>query len=220
MRMGTITPGAYLLTAACGLIDAVCFLALGGVFAEIMTGNLMFLAFEIGQGGGLQVVPTYLVPLGAFSIGAIGCGYLLMSPRFGPRRRHAFVIVAVLVVLAFVLTLLWAPDPRSTEAMIVVGILAFAMGIQNAAILYHAIPDVATNVMTLTLVRLLSNWSVVGGSNERWKYRAASLAVFFIAALIGSALVRWGAAAGLAAAVLVYAVALPPLLLGRSPADR
>jgi uncharacterized membrane protein YoaK (UPF0700 family) len=79
--------------------------------------------------------------------------------------------------------------------MIVVGVLSFAMGLQNAAVLYHAVPDVATNVMTLTLVRLLSNWSVVGGTNQRWKYRAASLSVFFVAALVGAVLVRISAGA-------------------------
>lgn len=220
MRERSITPGVYLLTAVCGLIDAASFLALGGVFAEIMTGNIMFLAFQIGQGGGWDVVPRFLVPLAAFSLGAVGCGFLLMSPRFGERRRHAFVVVAVLVAIATLLALVWMPAPEGTQAMIIVAILAFAMGMQNAAVLYHAVPDVATNVMTLTLVRLLSNWSVIGGGNQRWKYRAASLSIFFVSALIGAALVRISAGAALAVALIVYLVALPLLVLGRSPADQ
>ncbi|MGA1597036.1 MAG: YoaK family protein [Candidatus Nanopelagicales bacterium] len=220
MRSRTITPGVYLLTAVCGLIDAASFLALGGVFAEIMTGNIMFLAFQIGQGGGWEVVPRFLVPLAAFSTGAVGCGFLLMNPRFGERRRHAFVVVAVLVAIATLLALVWMPAPEGSEAMIIVAILAFAMGMQNAAVLYHAVPDVATNVMTLTLVRLLSNWSVVGGNNQRWQFRITSLSVFFVAALIGAALVRISAGAALVVALAVYLVALPFLILGRSPADR
>ena len=220
MRSRTITPGVYLLTAVCGLIDAASFLALGGVFAEIMTGNIMFLAFQIGQGGGWEVVPRFLVPLAAFSTGAVGCGFLLMNPRFGERRRHAFVVVAVLVAIATLLALVWMPAPEGTQAMVIVAILAFAMGMQNAAVLYHAVPDVATNVMTLTLVRLLSNWSVVGGNNQRWQFRITSLSVFFVAALIGAALVRISAGAALVVALAVYLVALPFLILGRSPADR
>ena len=39
--------------------------------------------------------------------------------------------------------------------------LAFAMGVQNALVLFHAVPDIATNLMTLTNVRLLASWSVV-----------------------------------------------------------
>ena len=220
MRPQTITPGIYMLTAACGLIDAATFLALGGVFAEIMTGNIMFLAFEIGLGGGWAVFPRFLVPLVAFSLGALGCGFLLMRSRFGARRRHPFVVIAVLVAIATLLALVWSPGSDSSEAIIIVAILSFAMGMQNAAVLYHAVPDVATNVMTLTLVRLLSNWSVVGGTNQRWRYRAASLSVFFVAALVGAALVRVSAGAALTAAVVVYLIALPFLLRGRSLADK
>ena len=219
MRQRSITPGIYLLTAVCGLIDATTFLALGNVFAEIMTGNLMFLAFEIGQGQGQAALPIYAVPLVTFSLGAVGGGYLLRSPRFAGRRRHPFVAVAVLIALALVLTLAWQPVGGSTSAMVVVGVLAFAMGIQNAAVLYHLIPDVATNVMTLTLVRLLSSLSIVGGDNERWRFRVASLVTFFVAAVVGAALVRFGPAAGLGAALIVYVVALPFLMLARSPSD-
>ena len=220
MRPQTITPGIYMLTAACGLIDAATFLALGGVFAEIMTGNIMFLAFDIGQGGGWGVLPRFLVPLVTFSLGAVVCGFLLLSPRLWTRRRHPFVVIAALVAIATLLALLWNPGSEGNEAMIIVGILSFAMGMQNAVVLYHAVPDVATNVMTLTLVRLLSNWSVVGGTNQRWRYRAASLSVFFVAALVGAALVRVSAGAALTAAVVVYLIALPFLLRGRSLADK
>ena len=103
--------------------------------------------------------------------------------------------------------------------MVVVGVLAFAMGLQNAAVLFHAVPDVATNVMTLTLVRLLSSWTLIGGTNERWRYRVASLTVFFVAAMVGAFLVRFGPGAGLGVALAVYLVALPFLLLAKSPAD-
>jgi uncharacterized membrane protein YoaK (UPF0700 family) len=130
------------------------------------------------------------------------------------------VVIAALVAIATLLALLWNPGSEGNEAMIIVGILSFAMGMQNAVVLYHAVPDVATNVMTLTLVRLLSNWSVVGGTNQRWRYRAASLSVFFVAALVGAALVRVSAGAALTAAVVVYLIALPFLLRGRSLADK
>lgn len=219
MRDWSITPGLYLLTAICGVIDATCFLALGDVFAEVMTGNIMFLAFEIGQGRGVEAFPIYAVPLVTFSIGALGAGYLLRTRHLGGRRRHAFIAITILVAIAAILALLWAPEPRSSHALIIVGILAFAMGMQNAAVLYHPVPDVATNVMTLTMVRLLSNWSIVGGDNARWQYRVASLGIFFIGAIIGAALVRISAAAGLLVALMLYCVALPVLLRGRSPSD-
>jgi uncharacterized membrane protein YoaK (UPF0700 family) len=215
----TITPGLYLLTAACGIIDATTFLALGMVFAEIMTGNLMFLAFGIGQGQTVESAWNYVVPLVTFSLGAIGGGWVLRGRWASGHVRLGYIIVAALVFIAFVLALAWRPAASTTEAMIVVGILAFAMGLQNALVLFHAVPDVATNVMTLTLVRLLSSWSVIGGTNERWRYRAASLTVFFLAAMLGAYLVRFGPHVGLGVAVVVYLVAMPWLLRGRSPVE-
>jgi len=35
-----------MISSTCGLVDAVCFLALGGVFAEMMTGNLLLMALN------------------------------------------------------------------------------------------------------------------------------------------------------------------------------
>ena len=111
MRERTITPGIYLLTAVCGLIDATTFLALGNVFAEIMTGNLMFLAFAVGQGQGVEALPVYAVPLVTFSLGALGGGYLLRNHRFAGRRRQVFVAVVILLAIALALTLAWQPRP-------------------------------------------------------------------------------------------------------------
>jgi len=219
MRDRPITPGLYLLTAICGVIDATSFLALGNVFSEVMTGNIMFLAFEIGQGRGVEALPIYTVPLVTFSIGALGAGFLLRTPRLGGHRRHAFIAIAVLIAIAALLALLWDPQPRSGHAMVIVGFLAFAMGMQNAAVLAHPVPDVATNVMTLTLVRLLSNWSIIGGNNARWQYRVASLGIFFVGAILGAVLVRFGPAAGLWTATVLYLIALPLLLFGRSPQE-
>lgn len=213
----SITPGLYLLTAVCGIIDATTFLALGMVFAEIMTGNLMFLAFGIGQGKAVESVNTYAVPLITFSLGAVGGGAVLRGRWIGGHQRFGYIITASLVGVAFVLAVLWKPEAGMAEALVVVGVLAFAMGLQNALVLAHAVPDVATNVMTLTLVRLLSNLSIVGGNNVRWRYRVASLGVFFVAAMAGAAALRVGVAFALGLALFVYVVAMPWLLGGSRP---
>lgn len=213
------TPGFYLLTAICGIVDAVCFLALGGVFAEIMTGNLMFAAFALGQGRFEVDFVQFAVPLVCFTIGAVVGGYILRNRRFAGHRRIGFVWTAGLVIVATVLALIWEPSGTSTTARIVVGILALAMGLQNALVLVHGVPDVATNVMTLTLVRVLSNWSILGGDNARWNYRVGSIAVFVTGAAVGAFLIRFGAGVGLLAAAATYVVALVWLLRGRSSAQ-
>ena len=52
------------------MLDVACFLGLGQVFAEIMTGNLVYLAFGIGTNGTAANVPVlpYVIALGTFAI--------------------------------------------------------------------------------------------------------------------------------------------------------
>jgi uncharacterized membrane protein YoaK (UPF0700 family) len=49
-QLTDVTTGLYMISSTCGLVDAICFLALGGVFAEMMTGNLLLMALSIGTG--------------------------------------------------------------------------------------------------------------------------------------------------------------------------
>jgi len=214
----TTTPGVFALTGICGVIDAACFLKLGGVFAEIMTGNLMFAAFSLGEGRLAMDFWQFAVPLIAFTVGALLGGYALRNKRFRAHQRTGFIWTFVLVVLAAALAAVWQVEGTSTQARIVVAVLALAMGLQNALILVHGVPDVATNVMTLTLVRVLSNWSIIGGDNKRWQYRVGSLVIFTAGAAVGAFLSRWGAQFALVAAALLYALALVWLLRGRAPA--
>jgi len=62
-----VTTGLYMISATCGLVDAVCFLALGGVFAEMMTGNLLLMALSIGTGGALGETARYIPAIVASS---------------------------------------------------------------------------------------------------------------------------------------------------------
>jgi hypothetical protein len=59
-RLKDVTTGLYMITAICGLVDAVCFIGLGGVFAEMMTGNLLLMAFLIGTGSVLGDATRYV----------------------------------------------------------------------------------------------------------------------------------------------------------------
>lgn len=215
MTSRSVGPGLFLVTAICGIVDAACFLELGGVFAEIMTGNLMFLAFSIGQGRMVEELILVLVPLAAFAVGALAGGLVIWKWASPRHARLGFAVTAVLVAAAALLALIWQPSGDSTSSRVVVAVLALGMGLQNALMLSHGHPDVATNVMTLTMVRLLSNWSVIGGTNARWQLRLGSLGVFFAGAMAGAFLLRWGAGASLTAAAVLYAVALVWILKGR-----
>ncbi len=219
MKPRAITPGVFLLTATCGMVDAACFLALGGVFAEIMTGNLLLLAFSLGEGSFVEDWHKFVSALVCFALGAIVGGRLLHTSRLAGKRlagerRHGFVLQGACMALATVLTFLWQPTGESLNARIVVGILAFAMGVQNAMIRRHGVPDVATNVMTVTFTGLLADSRVAGGDGARWKRRAASVGIFLVGAAVGAGLVQFGAQWALLGATLVFAAALPWLLRG------
>jgi uncharacterized membrane protein YoaK (UPF0700 family) len=110
---------------------------------------------------------------------------------------------------ALLLTL--ALDPRSHEIArdLVLITLAFAMGMQNALLRRHGVPDLATNVMTLTMRALFADSHLSGGQNERWRRRLGSIAVFVVSALAGAALTYYaGPWAALALAVIVFLLAL------------
>ena len=80
--------GLFLITSVCGFVDAACFLSLGQVFAEMMTGNLLLFCFYVGTGYPLFENVGYLVALAAFACGAITGGRINRGPlgdtRFGP----------------------------------------------------------------------------------------------------------------------------------------
>jgi hypothetical protein len=80
----------YMISATCGLVDALCFLALGGVFAEMMTGNLLLMALSIGTGSALGQSARYIPAIVAFSLGALIGGRLLGGPQKLQERRIGF----------------------------------------------------------------------------------------------------------------------------------
>jgi uncharacterized membrane protein YoaK (UPF0700 family) len=92
----------------------------------------------------------------------------------------------------------------STARLTLVGLLAVAMGGQNAIARRLAVPDLTTTVLTLTVTGLVADatsWSVRGR-------RLVPVAAMLGGALAGGALLRWVSVAAplwLAAAVLVCA---------------
>ena len=219
MRRPPYLLGLLLIAAVCGLVDAACFLALGGVFAEIMTGNILLLAFRIGTGHQLgDATPMrYLAAIGAFAIGALLGGALMRGREKRVERRIGFGIELGLVVVATALA--FGTDAGSTGEGrdLVVGLLACAMGLQNALIRKHGLADVATNVMTVTFTGLLADSRLVGGSDEHRGRRLASIGTFFVSAIVGAFLIRYGAGWPLALASMALAAAVVILTTTERP---
>lgn len=208
-----------MITAVCGLVDAVCFLALGGVFAELMTGNLLLIAFALGTGQPPDELGHYLIAMGCFAIGAIWGGRLLRSRHpFSLRKGssestlHGFAVEWLLMVIAVVLAITMSPSGDDSASRLVVGVLAAAMGMQNATLRVHGLPDVATNVMTLTMTGVIADSSLAGGDNRHWRRRLGSVGTFFVAAIVGAAMLALPVWVPLAVALCLLTAAL--VLLG------
>lgn len=199
------------LTVVSGVVDAVCYLALGRVFVANMTGNVVFLGFALAGAGGLSV-PASLTALAAFLGAGFFAGRILAPRRAAPFRLLRDFTTAQLALLgvAFVLALA-APAPvlPFVQYSLIV-VLGVAMGIQNTGARLLAIPDVTTTVLTMTLTGLASEAGAGVESRSRTLLRIGSVAAMLGGAAVGAVLVlRLGLAPPLfVATVLVAAVTL------------
>jgi uncharacterized membrane protein YoaK (UPF0700 family) len=206
----------YLITSVCGLVDAACFLSMGGVFAEIMTGNLLFLCFYIGTGQSIFGDAKYLLVIAAFLLGALAGGRLLRGPQ--AELRIGFAVEWALLVIALALAVTLQPGSGGAARHVVTSLLAFAMGMQNALVRRHGVPDLATNVMTLTATALVADSAPARGHNENWQRRFASIAIFLVSAILGALLTsKFGPWAPLALTVALFTVALSGLIARNAP---
>ncbi len=216
--MKKLIVGLYLITAICGLIDSVCFLALGGVFAEIMTGNILFMAFSIGSGHDVETISKFMLPIAAFIIGAVLGGRLLQGADKAKEHRIGFIVEYCLLITATMIAILGNPHANNMTGQLIIASLALAMGLQNALIRYHGVPDLATNVMTLTFAAVCAESKLAGWDNRnKWRRRTASITLFVTSAITGAYLQRFGIYWPLVISSVIFTIALVPLLKGERP---
>jgi uncharacterized membrane protein YoaK (UPF0700 family) len=73
---------------------------------------------------------------------------------------------------------------------VVIGLLAAALGLQNATVRRLAVPDVTTTVLTLTLTGLAADSWLAGGRSPRAGRRVAAVGLMAAGALVGALLLR------------------------------
>jgi uncharacterized membrane protein YoaK (UPF0700 family) len=175
------------LTVVTGLVDAFSYLSLAHVFVANMTGNVVFLGFGLAGAGNIEVSAS-LVAILAFSLGAaIGGRWAVgREPHRGNLLAAAAATQAGFVVVAAVIAET-AGVAGSGARFTLVGLLAVAMGGQNAVARRLAVPDLTTTVLTLTVTGLVADntsWAVRGR-------RLVPIAAMLGGALAGGALLRW-----------------------------
>ena len=177
-----------------------------------MTGNVLLLAFTVGTRGVTALrpvlsgtVPTYICALLAFAVGAALGGRLVCLGE--PGRRVGLVLDALMIGGTALACWLMQPTPDNHARYAVVGLLAAAMGIQNAILRKWSTADTATNLFTLNITGLLAD-----GKDQRALRRSVSLMVFTVSAGAGAVLARYGVVWPVVAAFIVFVTALPVLL--------
>ena len=188
------------LTAGTASLDVTAFFRLGGVFASVMTSNLVFVGVALTKHEAAFGVRC-AVAIGSY-IAGVAVGSAVAPPsgdknRLGTRPLTLLLAGELAVLVAY--TVWWlAVDarPAGWARLALLGGIAFAMGGQSAAARQLGNPNAGTTYLTGTLTSLIS--SLAG------RRRPDPEAVAVILALVA------GAAAG--AALLDAAPVIVPLL--------
>jgi uncharacterized membrane protein YoaK (UPF0700 family) len=203
------------LTVVTGLVDAFSYLTLGHVFVANMTGNVVFLGFGMAGAGDISITRS-LTAILAFAFGAF-----LGGRWSGGSTVHRGLLLAAVtaaqtgLVLVAAIVADTAGVDGSAARLVLIALLAIALGGQNAIVRRLAVPDLTTTVLTLTVTGLVADatpWSV----RSR---RLISVVAMLVGALIGGVLLRWvdPAAPLWLAAVLLVGCAAGATATARQP---
>jgi len=198
---------AGVLVMIAGYADAIGFLQ-HRAFAGQMTGNTILLAISLAEASWSQA-GFYLAVIASFLVGVAISGSLV---RLGIAQAVALSLAAVALAVCAFVTARWGAS-----------LLAFAMGTQNAAATHFGAATLNTVFITGDLQKLFEkvlawHWQPVAAPKDEGASAGfATLALvwveYFAGALIGAL-----AQATLSYPLLVPAVLLPFVLLGRSRA--
>lgn len=152
---------AVCLSCLAGYVDALGFISLGGFFVSFMTGNSTRLGIELAgrNAGGITLAAGIL----ALFVSGVVLGSLI--GHFAGKRRPAAVLGSVTLCLA-----LSALLDTTGLSSIGVGLLAVAMGMENAIFQRDGEVTIGLTYMTGTLVKMGQRiaGAMLGGSRIAW----------------------------------------------------
>lgn len=188
VREDGLPPLLIVLTIVTGVVDALAYLRLGHVFVANMTGNVVFLGFAAAGAGGLSV-PGSLLALACFIPGGIAAGRL--AARLGDDRRRQLRAAAAieLALCASAIPIAAAAGQHlGASRYALIGLMALAMGVQNATARRLAVADLTTTVLTLTLTGIAADSWLGGGTGARTARRVLAVIAMLLGAIAGALL--------------------------------
>jgi uncharacterized membrane protein YoaK (UPF0700 family) len=149
-----------LLTCTAGWIDILSYLGLGHVFSSFMTGNFIFVGMSLAQGNSELPIRAIVALLVFLAGGALGAFFLERLPQQQTRRTWLDTLIRYLLpewlLLGFAIGWQFTGDLGCNNGVQItlLGIAAFAMGIQGALVLALNIPGVVADALTGTVLQL------------------------------------------------------------------
>jgi uncharacterized membrane protein YoaK (UPF0700 family) len=188
------------LTVASSSLDVTAFLRLGGLFASVMTSNLIFVGLAVVKAE--RALGVHCAVALACYVAGVGAGSRVARPS-GKDSMLGTVRLSLLLsgeaVLLVGYAVWWIADgahPSGWQQLVLLGAVTFAMGLQGAAARQLGAQGAGTTYMTGTLTGAVA--AVAGGRRPD------------VGALVALAAVLCGAAAG--AGLLVTVPDVTPFL--------
>lgn len=179
-----------LLTGVAGLVDAVSYLAFDRAFAATQTGNLVFLGLATARTPGFVVLALATALLG-FMAGALVTGRILLRGVVSKARLFRVFTAAQFVPVALAAGLQGCVPAlvSSIPVTILLGLLAFAMGIQASGTNRLGIPGLERTTVLTTTITLVAADSFTGKDTHARSVRwIASILALVAGATLGAEL--------------------------------
>lgn len=182
-----------ILTVGAGAVDAVCYFDLGEVFTSVVTGNLVLLGIDAGQGTAEHAWRS-CVAISGYAIAAfVGARCLPRTP--GTVVWPASVTVAALIELGLLAAVFagWVVsggDPSNGIEFLLIAGYALAMGTQNAVGQTLSGLRVSTTYVTGTFAGAVADLATRTGGAWSIGWRLSIVGAVVLGAATASILLR------------------------------
>jgi uncharacterized membrane protein YoaK (UPF0700 family) len=148
------------LTIASSSLDVTAFLRLGGLFASVMTSNLIFISLAAVKAE--RALGVHCAVALACYVAGVGAGTLFGRPS-GHESRLGTVRLSLLLTAEAILlagyAAWWIADgahPAGWQQLTLLGAVTFAMGMQGAAARQLGAPEAGTTYLTGSLTGMVT----------------------------------------------------------------
>jgi uncharacterized membrane protein YoaK (UPF0700 family) len=184
-----------LLAMTSGALDAIGFLGLGGVFASVMTGNVVLLGLSAGSRNASLAAHAVVAIFGyviGVTVGVRVAGDRAPTRTTGWSKRVSAVLDFELgLVLAFAIGWEFARGKPSTPSQLaLIGIAATAMGLQSAVVRVATGVGTSTTYLTGTLTDVVATLASGRALRLEWTGVTVLAAALVGAVLAGTAVVE------------------------------